>query len=120
MPIVFGRDIGTARFSARVNLTQVRETSRTVPAGVTQIIWQLDDAMFTDPAESFRLDLAESFDGGNTWTLAISCTYTGGSKGRDGEPPSGLLDLAPGATHLRATLTPLTGAPRVGIFGTVL
>lgn len=121
MPIVFGRDIGTARFSARVNLTGVRSASRAIPAGATQIIWQLDDAQFTDPAESFTLLIEESFDGGATYRVAAGpLLYVGGVKSRDGSPPSGMFDVAPGSTHLQATLTPVSGTPRIGIYGTVL
>lgn len=122
MPVIFGRDIGTARFSARVNLTTERSAAFAVPQGATEIIWQLDDAQFTSPTEQFQMTVEWSTDNQASWRMLIGdppATYTGGVKARDGSPPSGLVPVPPGATHIRVTAWPTAGTPRVGIFGTV-
>lgn len=120
MAQIFGKEIGTGTFVTRVNLNTTRTAVRAVAPGVTQILYQLDDAQFTDPAESFRMTIEQSHDNQASWLPMSVSEFVGGTKDRAGNPPSGMVTVSPAVTHLRITLTPLTGTPRVGIIGDVI
>jgi hypothetical protein len=95
------------------------------PQAEASIYFELDDALFTNPAHRLRIELSLSWDNGATFPYVDRTGFQGGRKGPNGEPPS--VSLGPlkwtvngvcaerRPTHVRFRATPLAGVFTVGL-----
>lgn len=87
------------------------------PAGAEACRFVLDDAQFTDPAQSIEIRMQLSWDDKATWPSDDRQLWIGGAKARDGSPVSVTLgpfkrgDVIVNPTHVRFWAQPGPGSP---------
>ena len=92
------------------------------PLGADRIRFQLDDALFTNPALAVEILIQLSWDGQNgPWTYAFPVTWRGGAKSRSGDSPSVLLGrfvrngVREAPSHVRFFARPADGSAPVTV-----
>ena len=88
-----------------------------VPVGANLLAFEVIESSLA-ANEAFKVEVFESSTGsGGPFRLAMFATFDGASVPPPGRPVtrSGLVTFDPSITHVRATLTPLSNRPTIGL-----